>query len=442
MFGEENNNLSDFGDEEIHNNVTHSTQEDRPKQMEAAKHIIHQTSETEPKPRALLAALALHQPKNALISCNEASECDFLSRFLSRYGFKIAHTSWEQNRHMLGELLQAMGRGEYDLIICQNKLLSGQDLSALPFMLNYDMPDRPQLYEQICQFNKQSTSEPRIIVNLLSSREFGVLAPIKAQCLIEFTEKPLPLEDEVLSNISARIVANINKEAAQVELGQFEGLAEKMLEQKDAAPALGLLLRNYFLASQKASAENNSPRESRSHAPKKSYPERDARKRPEPRSREQEEALEEIPKGNERLPEPEDENHNVHEHESADHAGEGITRLYVTLGRKDGLSDLASLAQFLSERSGVDLGHFSGSGMIRDHSAHIEVDDDVSDDIIAAVHETERPFRGQAGAAEADGHDNLIVCERARASQAAKPHRRFVRRRGNSGHSNSNYKRR
>ena len=41
--------------------------------------------------------------------------------------------------------------------------------------------------------------------------------------------------------------------------------------------------------------------------------------------------------------------------------------------------DLASLAQYLSESSSVDLGHFSGSGMVRDTSAHIEVDEDVAE---------------------------------------------------------------
>jgi len=103
----------------------------------------------------------------------------------------------------------------------------------------------------------------------------------------------------------------------------------------------------------------------------------------------------------------------------------GICRLYVTLGKRDGFDDLASLAQYLSEKSNVDLGHFSGSGMVRDHSAHVEVDEDVAETVIAALHESPRPKSAMATNGE---QSSPVICERARAS-SPRPHRRPAPRR-------------
>ena len=103
-------------------------------------------------------------------------------------------------------------------------------------------------------------------------------------------------------------------------------------------------------------------------------------------------------------------------------SGEGTTRLYITLGRKDGFTDLASLAQYLSDASKVDLGHFSGGGMIRDTSAHIEVDDDVADNMIKALNNSARP--------NATGdNDSPVICEMAKGPTFQRPHTRYPQRR-------------
>jgi hypothetical protein len=83
-----------------------------------------------------------------------------------------------------------------------------------------------------------------------------------------------------------------------------------------------------------------------------------------------------------------------------------LARLYVSLGQNDGFEDLATLAQFLSEKSNVDLGHFSGGGMVREQSAHVEVDEEVAQAIIDAVNNQDKPNKNDVG--------DIIVCERAK----------------------------
>lgn len=365
---------------------------DQPKVVVPAQHIFHQAKDVEPKPRALLAALELHRPQFALITVNESQECELLARYIARFGYKTAVVSEENNRFGFKDALKEGLDGELDALICQSSQIADQSLERVSFMINYDMFDRPQEYEQTTQFNKQAVGINRIIVNILTHRELGCLGPIKAQCLVPFTEMPLPSEDEVNTLCANRIIEGLNKEAASVELGQFMGLAEKFMAHPQAHLALSLMLRNYL-------SKPIEKEPSRSRDVRDSYESRDRRP---PRIGERNRT------GREREREP--------NRQMA--APDGISRIYITLGRKDGFMDLASLAQYLSDFSKVDLGHFSGGGMIRDNSAHIEVDDDVAEDIIKALHNSARPNEPSEG-------ELTVVCERAKAATHARPNHRY-----------------
>lgn len=389
---------------------------DQPKTVTPAKHVFFQAKDAEPKPRALLGAIEVVKPTSVLITCNEAAECDLLARYLSRYGYRAVTVSEEANRQGLADALRDLRHGAIDAVVCQNSLLPDQALENVAFMVNYDMFDRAQSYEHVTQFSKQAQGLARCIINILTSRELGLLGPIKAQCQIEISEMPLPSEKEILDLCAKRILDGLLKEAQEVELGQFEELAKMIFDNPSSEPIRSLLLRNYFLRNVKPVVRESEGRESRDR--RNSRP-NDRRRndrndrgvrgaRPERMERREQGERDDTPR----------ENIDEQGHKSST---EGITRLYVTLGRKDGLNDLASLANFLSDKSGVDLGHFSGSGMIRDTSAHIEVDDDVAEDIIKSVHETPRPSQ-TAGEEPA-----LIVCERARQTQGH--HRRPQQRR-------------
>lgn len=419
LFGHDTLNAFKGHAGEIIENAAFVNNNDQPKIELSAEHFVHQAKDDEPKPRALLAALLFHKAKSALIACNEAPEAELLCRYLMRYGFKSVFCSEEQNRHAVGENLNLVASQKIDAFICQSSLLASQNLSNIPFMINFDMIERPQVYEHTTQFNRQAPGLRRVIANLLSNRELGYEAPIKAQCLIDFTEQVLPNGDEVTALATSRIIAMLNEEASRLELGQFEMLARQIFEDKNAIPALALLLRNHFLNQTTKSEPSPAQRERPSYERRR--PERRDERPQRPRTNNRNQTFEQ----DSPAPPSRDED------ETPGNVAaplDGSTRLYVTLGRQDGLDDLASLAQYLSDQSGVDLGHFSGTGMLREHSAHIEVDNDVVDQIINAVHDSLRPETQASPGDHEKG--NKIVCERARQSTERKFHRPQQHRRG------------
>lgn len=339
-------------------------------------HIVHLQPETQPKPRALLALLEHHHPKNALITCYEGAECDLLAKFLARYGYNTL-AFYENSSDNLSHFLEELKDNKDIFIICQNSMLDKMPLDNIRFLVNYDMPERPKTYEKITQFKNVAQGVKRTIVNLISEREFAYLSPIKIECQIDFKEEQLPSMDEVLTLASNRILKKLCTEAMEVELSQYEDLSKKMLDSKDILLPFSLLIKNYL--SKKIPftlSENKTYKKSFSH--------------------------------------PKTENLNQDE-QSKESMANSTARLYVNLGRRDGINDLASLAHFLSEHAKVDLGHFSGSGLLRDHSAHIDVDEEMAEKIITAIN-------GMAKKQSGEDDSNSIVCQRAKFAQGPRFH--------------------
>ncbi|MCA9508768.1 MAG: hypothetical protein KC505_10150, partial [Myxococcales bacterium] len=359
-------------------------------------HVIHHTNETEPKPRALLAALEFHRSKSALVICFNSEECEFLARYLIHYGFKTHYCTQENNSQDVEQNLQLCANNSNIIFICQSDMLATHPLSNIPFVINYDMVGQPQVYEKLAHASEKT---PRKIVSLVSNKELAFLDPIKAHCLIDFEELALPSSDEVLDLSARRLLSQLNSEAQDVELGQFGNLAQRMLAQENIQSAFALLLRQYLLKPNNTNKSESSSSERR-----------DSKRRHE-KDRRHEQGKDRQHRHNQKDDAPQ---------ESSDQSG--ITRLYITLGRQDDFHDLADLAQYLSTASGVDLGHFSGSGMIRDTSAHIEVDADVANKIIEVINNSPRPH----ASSEQEEGGELIVCERARQntqrSYSRRPH--------------------
>ncbi|HEY4221597.1 MAG TPA: hypothetical protein VGO62_09645, partial [Myxococcota bacterium] len=88
--------------------------------------------------------------------------------------------------------------------------------------------------------------------------------------------------------------------------------------------------------------------------------------------------------------------------------------LYITLGREDGVPDMTALIKKLSEMSGVDMGHFTGHGDVRDHSSHVEVDLEVADQVVAGVNGKPRGDKTFVPEGQTEPVPQTILCELAR----------------------------
>lgn len=397
-------------------------------------HLAYMLKEDEPKSKAAQAVLELHPAEKVMITCEESSECDFLGNFLVRYGFRVQvlHESRKDDINRTPENGQ--------ILICQRSMVANESLQTVPLVVFYNMIERPDDYEALTNNdNSNAPSSSRTFVSLVDSKEVGSINALKKQCSLNVEVQNLPSAAEVMKLSAKRIMKSLTEEAKSVELSQFQKIADLMLKEGNIENIFAFLLREYLLKQKFERPKSlDDHRRSHSYDDRSKRPRRDGdrnrdrdrgdrddrRRAPvEDKAVSEEKAHEPVaaapkakaPVAVDMAPQQDFADEEAHD--------DGIARLYVTLGQKDGFKDLASLAQFLSKSSGVDLGHFSGSGMIRDHSAHIEVDSDVAVQIMDKVHGMSKP--GSDNTDPASGEGNTIICERAKPSAPRNNRRHF-----------------
>jgi superfamily II DNA/RNA helicase len=189
-------------------------------------HIAHQQNENLPKPRTLLAVIENHKKDAYLITCDNQDECFLLDRFLARYGHEIKSII-DDRAQDISKSIKDLVNKKINILICPSDFLISQDLSNVEHIINYNLFDKASVYEQVTQFNKQANGIHRKIINIVSSRELGFLTSLKSQCNIAFEHQTLPSDEEIINLSAKRIIKFINKQAQDVELGQFIELAEK-----------------------------------------------------------------------------------------------------------------------------------------------------------------------------------------------------------------------
>ena len=383
------------------------------------RHLFHMGRDDLPKPRNFLYVLEFHRPRNAIVFCNRRDETDLLTAYLKRFGFRAAALNGDMPQNARERVLKKVKNGELDLMVATDVAARGIDISDLAFVFNYDLPDFDEVYVhrvgRTGRIGKHGTA-----VSLIRGKYTTHLSTLERQFGVPFEERALPPDEEILWMQAERLAAQLTEDADGVEVEQYRPVAASMLERGDVKEIMAFLLRTYF-----------SQQEAKSEAPRDTHQDDDGRRgrrerRPRRERRNEEPAAEDgqVAAGDEAATEA-----------PAEDDANAAANLYVSLGRDDGLADLGGLIQRLAEMSGVDEGHFTGAGSLRDHSSHVEVDAEVAEQVIAGVHGKVRdgaaaaPASPVASEGQADAQDSeesaedteatpeeprTIVCDRAR----------------------------
>ena len=383
------------------------------------RHVLHLEDPKWSKPRNFLYVLELHKPVSAIVFCNRKDETEMICSYVRRFGYRAEALNGDMPQSARERTLARVKAGELDLMIATDVAARGIDISDLNHVFNYDLPEHCEVYVhrvgRTGRIGKRGTA-----ASLVRGKYLSHLSTLRKQYKVPFEEVTLPDEKELLWMQAERLAVQILEDASGVEMEQYRPVAEALLGRGDVKEIVAFLLRTHYTQGVRATAMPDRERER--PAPARSF-DAPARDRPRPAERERPE----------RRPREDAPANGVDGAAPAPRAEDDValsspaTNLYVTIGRADGVADLMALTKVLAEMSGVDHSHFTGGGEVRDHSAHLEVDNEVADKIIAAVHGKPRPGQAAAAppapAAEGDAEGVVaapaapvrsVVCERAK----------------------------
>lgn len=321
------------------------------------RHVLHFEDESLPKAKNLLYALEQHQPNRAIVFCNRKDDADFLERYLSRFGFHIRALHGDLTQNTRETIMGTLRTGKLNLLIATDLAARGIDLSAVSHVFNYELPENEESYVHRCGRTGR-IGQAGTVVNLIRGKNLTQIPNLEAQYHIHFEEIPFLPEQELLKLQADRMVNQIFEEAGEMEIGQYLPIANHIFDRADCKPLIAYLLKNHFL--------NEEPQiqSIQLEKPKKFVkPIREIQDKPRPAAKRPLETPVEAP---------------------------SYARLYITLGREDGLQTLTELMAHVSQLSGVDLGMFTGGGHLREHSSHLEVEQPAVVEIVKALHQKPR----------------------------------------------------
>lgn len=95
---------------------------------------------------ALRKLLKSEKIENGFIFCNRKKDVDILFKSLTQHGFNAValHGDMAQSKRM--EYLAAFKSGEAGLLVCSDVAARGLDVSAVPFVVNFDVPNNAEDY--------------------------------------------------------------------------------------------------------------------------------------------------------------------------------------------------------------------------------------------------------------------------------------------------------
>ncbi|MCC7074661.1 MAG: DEAD/DEAH box helicase [Deltaproteobacteria bacterium] len=377
------------------------------------RHVLHHESERWSKPRNFLYVLEFHRPTHAIVFCNRRDETEMICQYLRRFGFRAEALNGDMPQKARERTLERVKSGELDMMVATDIAARGIDISDLGHVFNYDLPEHDEVYvHRVGRTGR--IGKKGIAVSLVRGKYMAHLAALKKQFKVPFEELELPDEKEILWMQAERLAVQILEAAEGVEMEQYRPVAEAMMERGDVKEILAFLLRTHFSANRPAPAhDERDERGDRGEArgPRGERPPRDRGERRPRFERPPEERRDQADAG----AAPERAQVPAGDAAADATADSGARNLYVTLGRDDGVADLTALIAKLAELSGVDAGHFTGHGDVRDHSSHIEVDAEVSEQVVAGVHGKPRGDKMIAPDGGGDPVPATILCEPAKA---------------------------
>ena len=104
------------------------------------------TTTEDNKREALRRLIRAEGIENGFIFCNRKKDVDILFKSLTKHGFNAVALHGDMVQAKRTEMLAAFKTGEAGLLVCSDVAARGLDISAVPFVINFDVPHNPEDY--------------------------------------------------------------------------------------------------------------------------------------------------------------------------------------------------------------------------------------------------------------------------------------------------------
>ena len=150
----------------------------------------------------------LDEDMYAVIFCRTRREVDGVSEDLRFAGHSADALHGDMSQAQRDDVMKRFRKGRIKLLVATDVAARGLDVSDLTHVINYNLPDAPEVYVHRSGRTGRAGKEG-IAVSIVTGRELRKLRDIERYGKLAFTEAPIPSQDEVYSRRAQRFVETL-----------------------------------------------------------------------------------------------------------------------------------------------------------------------------------------------------------------------------------------
>jgi len=190
----------------------------------------------------LLRVLAFENPERALIFCNTRDDTARVAEYLRRNGHNADAISSDLSQSEREDVMQRMRAGSIRFLAATDVAARGIDIENLPCVINYTFPESPEVYIHRTGRTGRAGRSGHAI-SLIGPTEVGSFYYLKLLYKIRPEERSLPSEVEVRSRREGERLAQLRALLPGDPGPEWHSLARRLASAIDGERLIGLLLR-------------------------------------------------------------------------------------------------------------------------------------------------------------------------------------------------------
>lgn len=218
--------------------------------VEDTEHIYYQVPGMD-KDRSLVRIIEVENPLQALIFCNTKDRVNYVTAVLQRFGYNADQLSSDLKQKVRDKVLQRFRDADLRFLVATDVAARGIDIPDLTHVIQYEPPDDLEAYIHRAGRTGRAGSSGTAIL-LINLNEKRQLIRISAHYGIEFDERPLPTDEDVVNLVSQRLIGQLEarlreRDRLQIErMSRFAPLAKELSADEDGLALLTMLLDDTY----------------------------------------------------------------------------------------------------------------------------------------------------------------------------------------------------
>jgi ATP-dependent RNA helicase DeaD len=201
--------------------------------------------------RALVRILEIENPDSAIIFCNTKADVNYLTIVLQRFGLDADAMTAELSQAAREKVMARVRAGTLRFLVATDVAARGIDIHDLSHVFQYAPPEDLETYIHRAGRTGRAGASGTAIT-LIDPLERAALDDIGRRFKIEFTERPLPSDEDVETTVAQRLTALLEArfrtlDRVQCErMQRFLPLCRTLAESEDEHGLLAMLLEEFY----------------------------------------------------------------------------------------------------------------------------------------------------------------------------------------------------